>query len=289
MTPRYISALEYMAAPTAVDTGTLTYGGNANAQSAELVHTINRASAWCDSYVNQISLVASTRTWTGRLRIARNGDLVFHPGDTPFVSLTSLALGSTADALVAVGSSTLAKGWIDTVSQGFILPYTIAPFPAPIQLSSYAPSSRFLATATYIAGYPSTWLTATVNSAATTITVNNQTGITAGTVLTIVDGSNTEQVTVATTPTTNTITVSAIAYTHTFTAGEWNQIAVHAMPEDVRLAAIYVTSALIKSRGNDSLVMGQLMQAGAQAGPDPVTASNFRMARDILNSYKRVK
>jgi len=289
----YLTILEYRQAPTAVTTSDLVYGSGVQAdQDAQLLQEIQRASDGVTSFCSS-DLVASTRTMTEEVWINRAGRMAFHPGDGNLTAVTSISLGIAANALTAVSATALAAGWIDTKSNSFILPAGAGTFAAgasPLQVGTTS-ANRALARYNYVAGYPSTTLAVTAAAAATSVTVASNAGIVAGTVLTIVDGAKTENVTVTATPTTNTVAVTALAQTHTFVAGPAAAIAVHAMPTDLRRAVVYLVSALVQSRGNDSLTMGQLLTPAPAVGVDASSSVNGAMARKILvdGGYVRIR
>ena len=288
----YLTVAEFKSAPTAQAVSNLVYQGQQADQDAELFRVIGRASAIVANILNQ-DVVAQARTKYQRIRVARDGTIMLHPGEWPMVSVTALSLGYAANVLTAVSTSSLAAGWIDTDLGAFMLPaaWGSTTFGTSVQFGSPAAGAQLLAFYTYIAGYPATTLAATAAAAATSITVSSSAGMLAGQAVQIIDGSKSETVTVTTTPTTNVVAVSALAFGHTFTDVRTNAVAVHAMPDDIRQALILVTVALIQCRGNDATVMGQLLTPGPTPGIDPVTSSNLRLAKQMLKDggYGRVR
>lgn len=275
-----LTAAEYQQAPTAVDTGNLVAGGDANTQAAELANVLARADAWIRTFINQ-AIVAETSTVTRRVRCNRYGEIVIHPDNmlgSP--TLTALLIGPASagtTGLASVSSAALAAAYLDR--EQFIIPVTPPP---GVQLGDIPAGEKFLARYTYTAGYVATALTSAPSPGATSFTIANATAVAAGP-FRIFDGANTETVTVASVN-GSTVTLSApTAYAHTVGAGFSNA------PADVKQAAIYVTTSLIKGRAADTLTMSTTTAAGPQGGPDPVASQDLRAAREILYNYCRVR
>jgi hypothetical protein len=57
----------------------------------------------------------------------------------------------------------------------------------------------------------------------------------------------------------------------------------------VKWATVLLTSAIIKSRGNDALTMSNALQPGAASSMDPTTSADMRICREILASYRRIR
>lgn len=278
----WLTNLEFVTAPTGTATADLIDGGSADEQAAELNRVIARATAVCDNTVNR-PLQAASRSRTTRVPINR-GVLGLHPGPWPLLSIDSLFVGSDSSTLMAVAPSELARGWIE--SETFMMPMGVGVAINAGRLTGR--TTQVLAQYTYTAGYAHGELRATAAGGATSITLSATVGFRVGDLITIVDGVNTEQVTVTAVTSTTVLAVSALAHTHTYVAGVATAIAVHNFPEEVKQAAIWVTSALIRTRGNDSMVMSNLLQAGATQVADPVAAKNLWLARDVLFTYRAV-
>lgn len=273
----YLTAAEYVGAPTGVGIADLSYGGSSAVQTAELVRIIARASTWMDTTVNCI-LGAHTATRNQRVRVNRYGEIRLHPREIEPVSLTSLSYGWAANALTAV--TPLTGAYID--EQDFVVPWPgVGSFGPQIQ---FAPSSGMpvLAVFTYVAGWPNTTLAATATAGAVALTVVSTVGMVVGQTLTIVDADKTEQVAVTAITSATVVAVTATANLHTFAAGALAAIAVHAMPEDLKEAAILATSGFIKARGNDAMVMNNSLAPGPTQGDDPTSSADLRLARSIL-------
>src|SRR6266508_239269 len=217
-TAPYLDVATYKAAPTGVDTSNLIAGGQPGTEDAVLADVIADASGWVDTIANQI-LAATVNTEAKRLRTRRDGP---SPG-----SLTQL--------------TDLSGLWIE--EQQFVVTFAgvaNATSVGPLQLGGLGPGQRLLVRYTYVNGWPNTLLSAPAAAAATSIVVDDPTGIYQGTRLTLDSGSVEEQVTVTATPTGNTIAISALAYAHT------TKVRCTALPPALRRACILLTTALIK-------------------------------------------
>lgn len=281
----YLTIAEYKNAPTAIDYDNLVVGGNANAQDAELTNAITRASSWIDQYCNQV-IGGTTDTETQRSRIKSDGTIRFNPRFAPIVGLTSFAYGSTPNNLVTASDCSVA--WFE--ENTIIFPYanlsTSYSSQGPLQFGFPGTSgTEVFLKYTYVSGYfNSTIVTATAG--ASTVTVSNGTAILPGDSLRIYDGFNSESVTVASTYTFGSATVpitSPLLYTHL--AGT----AISDMPAAIKEAAILVTTAFLKVRGDNSLTMAvttrgsEAVQGGQKIGTD------LAMAEQILKTFRRIR
>jgi hypothetical protein len=267
-----LTVAEFRSAPTATNTNDLAYGQNQLANDAELATNIRRATAWLENQANQ-PLVAGLRTKTFYAPVMPDGTLWVHPGENPLISLSSLSVGTNGGDLVATSTT---KSWLDVDADAFGVPSSL-------------PQGRALVRASFVSGFVSTTLAATINQGATSLTLASGVGVVAGSPLTIVDGQNTEEV-VAASVVGNIVTLSGgVTFTHTFLNTVAGTIAVHSCPEDLRQAAIWVTIGMTRTRGNDAMVAGQMLSAGSSIDADPNQAISFRMATRLLYSYRRIR
>jgi hypothetical protein len=282
----YITIAEYKAAPTAIDYDNLVADStNAAVQDAELKNAIARASSWMDGFCNQ-SLGANTVTEQQRARLRPDGFLAIHPRYNPVVAVTSLSYGITPTQMVSLPDPSV--GWVE--DQQFVVPYTQANISysseGPLQFGIPAiPRAQVFCQYTYINGYATTTLAANANAAATTITVANPIGITAGSSMTIYNGASTETITVASTYSFGSATVPLVAplgYAQTLGVG------ISALPPAVKEAAILATTAMIKVRGDYSLTMQVSNQAG-QASVNADGTGDLNLAKELLQPYRRIR
>lgn len=279
--PSYLTPAEYLAAPTAVDTNNLVSGGGAAAQAAALVTVIAKASAWIDNECNQ-TLLASTDIEFIPGNYQRNGFVVLHPRRAPLNTLTSLALGTHAGNQVTV--SDLSGAYVN--HENWVIPAVSS----GVSLSFGSTTGRFLAKLTHVAGWSNTVLTSSPIVGATSFTVANTAGFLPapgsfvwGDDITIYDGVSTEVITV-TAVVGSTLTCSPLTFSHS--AG----VAVSMLPSDIKEAAVMVTSAFIRSRQADALVMSNITTAPGQSPPqDAPRARALYDASKMLRTYGRVR
>ena len=283
-TTPYLTIAEFKQAPTAIDVDDLVGGGTSGINDQELANVIGRASSWIDSYCGQV-LSSTTDTETSRGRINRQGFLTIHPRFSPVTEVVSLSYGPLPSLLTSVDVSTL---WIESQSVVFPIQGFSTAFSGPIQFSgNYSISQEQFISMTYVNGYANTLLSASVAASVSSLPVTDLAGFTPNHQFVIYDGASTEILTVASSfvPTSgagNLTLSSTIAYTHA------KGISVSALPPAVKQAAIFVTSAILKARGNAALVMQTLTPATIQSS-NPSAAGDLMEAWDILKPYRRIR
>lgn len=280
----YLTIAEFKQAPTAVDVDDLVGGGTQAINDQELTNVIGRASSWIDSYCGQV-LASTTDTEAMRARVDRRGFLTIHPRYWPITELVSLSYGSLPSNMASVSAST---AWIE--SQSIVIPLqgVSTAFSGPIQFSgNYSTSQEQFVSVTYVNGYANTVLSASVSASATALPVTDLAGFLPNSQFQVYDGSSTELLTVASSfaavsgPGSLPL-ASPVAYTHA------KGISVSALPPAVKQAAIYVTSAILKARGNATLVMGSLTPSTIQTA-NPAAANDLAAAWDILKPFRRIR
>lgn len=283
LTHAYLTTDEWRNAPTAVDSSDLIIGGSDLSEDQQLEAVIFRASSWIDLYCGQ-TLFASTDTEMGRPYINRRGELIIHPANWPVLAVTDVQMGPVPSQLNEVD---LTNAWVDrqlvTIPSGTVAQMTSA---GPLQFGGFPYGAKVFARWTYINGYPVTTLATLAVGGASTIQVTDITGIYAGTGLQIVDDdAGNESVIVAATPSTTTLTLAA-----TLNANHAAGLPVTSLPPAVKQAAILLTSALIRSRGNEALVMNSV-----SGGPTRTRSStsnfdvNVEIAKELLDPFKAVR
>lgn len=282
----YITIAEYKAAPTAIDYDNLVADStDPLVQDAELKNAIARGSSWMDTYCNQ-PLGANTVTEQQRARLRPDGFLAIHPRYNPVVAVTSLSYGITPTQMVSFPD--VSVGWVE--DQEFVMPYTSANISyssqGPLQFGLPAiPRAGVFCKYTYINGYANTTLAANASVGATSITVANPVGITAGLSMNIYNGVNSERIVVASNYSFGSATVpleTPLAYAQTLGVG------VSALPPAIKEAAILATTAMIKVRGDYSLTMQVSNQAG-QATVNADGTGDLNLAKELLLPFRRVR
>jgi hypothetical protein len=280
----YLTIAEFKQAPTAVDVDDLVGGGTSAINDQELANVIARASSWIDAHCGQV-LSSTKDTEALRARFDRMGFLKVHPRFSPITELVSLSYGGLPTLMASVDISTV---WIEPETIVFPVQGFSAAFAGPIQFSgNYSSTQELFVSITYVNGYANTLLSASVSASATSLSVDDLAGFTPLHQFMIYDGSSTELLTVsssfvATSGAGNLPLASAVKYTHA--AG----ISVSALPPAVKQAAIYVTSAILKARGNASLVMQTLTPTTIQSS-NPSAAGDLMSAWDLLKPYRRIR
>lgn len=282
----YLSLNEFKNAPTALDYGNLVVGGNQSAQDAELSNAITRASSWIDQYCNQI-IGATVDVEQQRVRIGGDGSLRVHPKYFPIVALTDFNYGATPNDMTAVPDCSIA--WLE--EQSIVMPYT----QLPTTMSSQGPLSFGFANTpggtmyvnyTYVNGYANTQLASAADAADTTIIVDDATGIVPGESLKIFDGAKTENIEVDSTYVYGSTTVplaEPLVYAHATTSS------VSALPAAIKEAAILVTSAYLKIRGDAALIMDVTTRPGQQIDGSQKVGSDIAHAQQLLLPFRRIR
>jgi hypothetical protein len=283
----YLTIAEYKNAPTAIDYNNLVVGGTSAQQDAELAAVIQRASSFIDIYVNQ-PLIAQNFQEQSRTRITPEGFMVISPDFNNVVSLNSLAYGATPTAMTQVTDGALASCWFEKSQIIYPMSQVGIGYSSQGPLSfGFPPSirSRIYAAYNYTAGYCNGLInTATVG--ATSFTMIDPIGLTAGTVVTIYDGANTEQVVVSPTyayGSTTVLITTALKYTHA------NGVAVGNMPQAVKQAAILIATDFLKVRGDNSLTMAVTTRASSGPSVQSIIGSDIALAKELLAPFRRMR
>jgi len=281
----YLTIAEFKNAPTSLDINNLVSGGNQQAQDAELANVILRASSYLNEYLNQ-NLVAHKQIETQRTRITSQGYVALHPNYNPIIALESFQYGSSPNNLQAI--TDCSQAWFE--DQQLIIPLSemtlTSSSAGPLSFGSAAPRQQIFTKYAYVAGYVNTTITV-ATATATSLTVASGTGFIAGQILRIYDGALSETVTVASTYTYGSTTVpltSALVSSHA--AG----VAIGNVPTAVKQAAILLTSAFIRVRGDKS---NTLQITTAASGTSATGASRYgsevQIALDMVKLYRRVR
>lgn len=284
-TKPYLTLTEFKNAPTALDYGNLVVGGNQAAQDAELSNAILRASSWIDQYCNQI-LGATNDVEQQRVRLRSDGMIAIHPKYFPVVALTNLSFGPTPNSLTAVPDCSLA--WLE--DQQIIYPYsqmqTTMSSQGPLSFGfPGTPQAKIYVQYSYVNGYSNSTISTIAAAGSSVLLLEDGTGIVAGETITIFDGANTERVTVASSYTfdSNTVPLTApLAYTHAV------GVSVSALPAAIKEAAILLTSAFLKIRGDASLTMGATSVVSGQISPNTVFGNDVNVAQALLKPFRRI-
>jgi len=267
--------------------------GTTGAQTYEgLTAIIQRASALADSYTQQV-LGATLDTEEKRTDqflagIDVNGYLWVHTDYWPVLSVQSFQYGYPA-----VGGTS----WTLPTLTDLIVSRAGITYPAWFPQRGMPP---LRVQYSYLNGWPNTLLTGSVLAGATTLPVADATGMVAGGKLTIDDQGLTEQVTIAAgwvavqgAASVTLLTGTTFAHTPVFrpttAPTQPYDIAVSALPPDVKQAILLICKELTDVQGANSLVMGRAGGVRGSTGKDTASAEKIPIeAQSVLNHYRRI-
>lgn len=252
---------EYKRAPGSVSAASLVTDGQYADQNAALADQIERATRWAENTICGQPLIAAQRTKFRTKPVV--GAVIALDPDAWLVPLTlnEVWFGTTNFDIQQV--TDLTPTWVED-----------SVFMVPLQVGR-----SYLVKFVYTSGWPCTTLAADVAAAATTFTVADPTGITAGSTLTIADGPVGEYVTVESLA-GSVLTIGALTNDHAAGVG------VHNVPGDVKQAAVLATTGFIQSKGTGAIVMNQLQAPSQPVGEASGMTSALARAAVILKTYR---
>lgn len=281
----YLTLDEFKNAPTSIDIDNLVFNSqDPDTQDSELANVIARASSWIDTYCNQV-IAATVESEQQRSRFtAYDGSIRLHPRYNPVVALTSFNYGYPP-SLQSLGDCSVA--WIE--DQEIIIPNATlgtSTSQGPLQFGiNGGDLKEVFMKYTYIAGYANTTIAVAIEGA-TSLTVQDGTGILAGEMLKIYDGQYSENVTVADTYVFGSDTVPItrpLVYSHNV------GVSISALPPAIKEAAILVTTSFLKTRGDSSMTMGiTTTPSNALPNADQV-GQEIALAMQLLQPYRRIR
>lgn len=283
----YLTLEEYKSAPTAIDLDNLVFNSqDPDVQDAELKNAIWRASSWADTYCNQV-LGATVETEQQRTRYTQSdGSIRVHPRFSPIVALTDFNYGYPTN-MASLGDCSVA--WIE--EQEIIIPnVTLGTWTSqgPLSFGAFngGYQNELFVRYTYVAGYANTIVDEPSTAGDTTITVQDPTGITAGQMLTIYDGMNTEMVTVA----NNYVYGDAtLTLTRPMLFDHIAGASISALPPAIKEAVILITTAFLKVRGDSSMTMQVSTLPTNNVPGSEKYGDELALAARLLSSYRRVR
>lgn len=304
----YISVSQYKFAPTAMDTSTLEQGGSQGAQDQALFDTIKRAGRWADRYcfgadpaAKGASLAATLSVESAKVKLLRR-EIRLVCDYKPIIEVVGIDVGTDPSNTVSVGPTVAAMTRIGR--RTIYVPLGAASWNVNSTLPNPPPDQpwdgQVYAVWSYVNGYPHTKLAHNIAPNDTSVQVTpvdgngGVYGVYPGTQLTVVDGVNTETATVTSvTPGTGNnpcvIGTTAFANTHTVPAGP-DFLPVTALSEDIALAIIFFTTSLIKTRGDNSLVLDEIHEADQLHSSMGDVVDDVAYAMELLDPFRvRVK
>jgi hypothetical protein len=299
MPSQYLTVAELLNAPLGLSLRTVPPSGATGPSGVtgqqsyeELTNVIRRASALADSYCQQVlaATLDSEEKWTegGLAGIDQRGYLWVHTDYWPVLAVSSFQYGHPS----AGGTAWTAVPPVELVlfRERIVYPSAFLQRGLPPLRVQY----------TYQNGWPNTLLTGPVGAGANALPVADATGLVAGTRVTIYDEGNTEEVSVASgwAPISGPASVALAAgtlFAHTpilrpaAPPAQPYDVAVSALPADVKQAVLLICKALLETRGANALVMGR---TGGVGGGTPLAIATGeklpQAAQSALDHYRRL-
>lgn len=285
----YVSNSQFTFAPTAIDVNSLVPGGSSAQQAQALADTIVRASAWADRYcfgadpaAKGSSLAASVSVESARVT-SHGGEYRLVCDYKPILSVLGVDMGATPQSLNSIGTGANLRFGRRTIYVPTATLETVGRV-----IPGYP--STMLAVWSYVNGYAHTSLATATVVGATSITVAatdgsaGVLGVYPGSRLTIIDAEKTEPVTVQSVSGT-TITVAPLRFAHTpATAPDFTPVT--AIPAEVTQAVIFLCSALIKTRGDNSMVLASLSEPKSTQAESGDEFTDVSLAKQLLAPYR---
>lgn len=280
MSQIYVTTTEALNWPTGVDLQDLIPAGTPPQQASELGYILQSASAWVEQYTYQPLYARLLTETTGDGRSDGEGRLQVRLRSFPAQQITAAQWQQ----------STLA-GWT-SISAGSVH------ITGALRSNYYADDTDyrvyrgwarppFTVMTQYIAGYPNAILTASCVVGATTLDVDDATGMVGvltvgaltlpGTELVIYDSATQAQETV----TVESVSGSVLTLTAGTRYAHAASVRVSALPAAISTATIHIASALVKGRrsAGGTLMSGQVL---------PADDTDLKTAREYLLPFRRV-
>lgn len=277
----YITAAEFKASATGVDVTQLVPGGTSAENAAALVTKIARASSYADNLCHKV-LAATLDTQSGCYRLRPDGTIRVPLDNTPIIAVVSVSLGYRAGQLTPLGD----LSGIGFRKKSIAIPVTGLSLGGTAGPGVPARAGQVFATVQYVNGWANTTLTAPAAAGDLSVTVAQPLGMFPGLPVQLYDGASTEPAVVSAAYVQGSATVplaAPLGFAHT--AG----VAVSALPPFVKEAVVLLTTALIKTRGAESVVMGAMEAEPEKA--EKIEAGGleeFDLAVDLLSPLMRV-
>ena len=292
----YLTVEEYLAAPTGTDISQILPGGSPAQNRDALKGVIQRASSEADVFAQQVlaatldTQVAPPQGW--RI-IRRSGRTTLEiPVDyTPVVCVTGISLGTDPSNVAAL--TDLTGVWPSRkivsvpVSGGAITTPPAGAVAGAGPTWPSAASGRYWGAVTYVNGFFNATLSLPVSAGDTTVTPSDTLGLFPGLSFQVFDSlfatSETCQVAAGYIPGAATVPLAApLTYGHA--AGT----SVSALPPAIRQAVISLTSALIKRRGGEAIMLQSIHDEPSRVEQgEPGMSSDEQHAYALLRPFRR--
>lgn len=286
----YITAADFLAEPTGVDTSQLIPAGSNLTEAAALARLVANASSEADRICQKV-LAATLDVESRTYRVQREGTIHVPLPFGPVISVNNVVTGFTANTMTALSdlSGTRFEGNVAIIPVPCASPlgFRFSPNPA-----AYARSGRIFADVTYVNGWAHSTLSAATLANAQSITPKSVVGFVPGLPFTLYDGVNTESAQVAPSYVVGAATVPLVSpLVNAHAAG----ITVSALPPFVRQSVIALAKWLAKTKGTKAIVMpsisGRTVSSG-RAKPqktEPDGDEDYAQAERDLLTLKRAR
>ena len=297
MATPYITPDILINAPTGISWETIpNYDSTLTEQLAEQTNICWRASHFIDTYCNQpLRSTLDTEEVLGpnyRMTIDQHGLVRVISSRWPVTEIVSLqyaasfAVPPTWQTIPVTSSYIEASSAVDGGVSTIAAAGPSAILIAPGYISWAAGRRGYRLQMTYNNGYPHAGITANVSSGASTITVDDTTGV-VGRYMTVYDGASTETVRVASASTTTgsgTITLtSPTVFAHA--ASIQRPLIISTLPAVVQQAAIFYATYITMTRGVTATTV-QSIGGGVSSGGG--SKEMLEDCKSILDAYRRV-
>lgn len=290
LTIPHVAPEVFTAHPTYLELDALRDGdSNQLDQAQELRNILLMASSWVDEFLDLgpgETIAAHTHVENTRLRPDRWGRLLLHPEQVPVTNLVSLSYGYSPAAMTAL--SDLSGVWLEKNRHIVV---TSLGWSSGAALLQFGPASagELLTTWTYTVGYANTQLAAQATAGASTLTVNDATGIAAGLSMRLWQPGVEQTVTVANSYVAGSTTVPL---NQTLTGLQPAGAQLSAMPIAIHNAVILVAMAMLEGAEDqdDMRAPGARMSPSTTGGSNTAAAaSNMEQAEELLTPFVRVR
>lgn len=272
----YITAAEYMAAPTGVNVSQLVPRGTLEQNMDALESMIARGSSFVDQICNQV-LCATIDVQSGTYRIQSGGMLRVPTTFSPIIAVNSIRVGVSPSTMSEINN--MNEVWIDRK----VVSFPIDTFRLLPTYTSAVSNSRPYVEIEYINGWANTLTTSASAAGDQSVQLKDPFAMTTGTQLYFSDPGKSEDVVVE----------SIVGNTVTFTAplkfAHDANVSVSALPHAVKQAAILCTSALIKTRGSEATIMASMAapHPNRTSGSEDGGMQEIAIARQLLKQFIR--
>jgi hypothetical protein len=291
MVEPYVSLEEvkFSATASAIDFSNLIENASQSVQDRSLYELIIRASSKADAYTMGVygSLCATSNTENGRYYMNRSGQIVINPYFTPILEIQNFMVGwGPGDGLQNISLST-SNCSIERTQFIITSQSTMGLYFGNLGIvgGNMQSGTEVFCQWTYVNGWANTFTNATSALGATSITVNNVTGIYPGQHLTIWDGQQDEYIQVSTSwvpGNTTLILANPLKYKH------GSGVNVSALPASVKQAVIHFVVALIKERGQGGLVLNEIGEPSPVSSRQQSSMTDEALGYDLLDEFKQI-